>query len=184
MLKVIGEDYIDIAFETVRKADPTALTILNQAENHTKDWSVNGIDLTQTTLKVAERLNQKGLIDLVGSQCHIDQGPGSPVYTNIAEMTEVFRSYPVPVFISELDANTEQYTSQPNRFMIQAQRLKGVLQAALDSGSTYFNLWGSFPDELGWLGAQATFNSMGNRLGRKNPCTLRFYVLCSNIIRG
>jgi len=155
MLKVIGEDYIDIAFETVRKTDPTALTILNQQENHTKEWSVNGINLSQTTLRVANRLAQKGLIDMVGSQCHIDQGPGSPEYTNIAEMTEVYKSYPVPVFISELDANTEQYASQPDRFLIQAQRIKGVFQAALESGSTYFNLWGGFPDELGWLGPQA-----------------------------
>ncbi len=150
MLKVIGEDYIDIAFDTVRKTDPTALTILNQQENHTKGWSVNGINLSQTTLRVANRLAEKGLIDMVGSQCHIDQGPGSPDYTNMAEMTEVYKSYPVPVFISELDANTEEYANQPDRFLIQAQRVKGVLQAALDSGSTYFNLWGSFPDELGW----------------------------------
>lgn len=155
MLKVIGEDYIDIAFDTVRKTDPTALTILNQQENHTKGWSVNGINLSQTTLRVANRLAEKGLIDMVGSQCHIDQGPGSPDYTNMAEMTEVYKSYPVPVFISELDANTEEYANQPDRFLIQAQRVKGVLQAALDSGSTYFNLWGSFPDELGWLGLQA-----------------------------
>jgi len=155
MLKVIGEDYIDIAFETVRKADPTALTILNQQENLTKDWSVNGIHLSQTTLRVAKRLAEKGLIDMVGSQCHIDQGPGSPESTNIAEMTEVYKSYPVPVFISELDANTEEYANQPDRFLIQAQRVKGVLQAALESGSSYFNLWGGFPDELGWLGPQA-----------------------------
>lgn len=155
MLKVVGEDYIDIAFETVRKTDPTALTILNQQENHTKNWEVNGINLSKTALTVADRLKQKGLIDMVGSQCHIDQGPGSPAYTNIAEMTEVYKSYPVPVFISELDANTEQYASQPDRFLIQAQRVKGVLQAALASGSTYINLWGGFPDELGWLGAQA-----------------------------
>jgi len=155
MLKVIGEDYIDIAFETVRKTDPTALTILNQQENHTKNWEVNGINLFKTTLKVAERLKQKGLIDMVGSQCHIDFGPGSPSYTNIAEMTEVYKSYPVPVFISELDANTEQYAGKPDRFLIQAQRVKGVLQAALGSGSKYINLWGGFPDEMSWLGPQA-----------------------------
>ena len=155
MLRVIGEDYIDIAFETVRRTDPTALTILVQGENHTKAWTVNGINPSQVTLKVANRLAQKGLIDMVGSQCHIDQGPGSPDYTNIAEMTEVYKSYPVPVFISELDANTEEYTNQPDRFLIQAQRVKGVLQAALESGSKYFNLWGGFPDELGWLGPQA-----------------------------
>jgi hypothetical protein len=155
MLKVIGDDYIDIAFDTVRKADPTALTILNQQEDHTKTWEVNGINLSKTTLEVANRLKQKGLIDMVGSQCHIDQGPGSPSYANIAEMTEVFKSYPVPVMISELDANTEQYAGQADRFLIQAERVKGVLQAALDSGSTFINLWGGFPDDLGWLGPQA-----------------------------
>jgi hypothetical protein len=155
MLKVIGEDYIDIAFETVRKADPTALTILNTAENHLKNWEINGINVSETTLKVANRLAQKGLIDMVGSQCHIDQGPGSPAYTNVSEMTEVYKSYPVPVFISELDANTEQYANKPDRFIIQAQRVKGVIQAALASGSSYFNLWGGFPDEYGWLGPQA-----------------------------
>jgi hypothetical protein len=154
MLKVIGEDYIDIAFESVRKADPSALTILNQQENHIRDWDVNGIYLFQTTLRVANRLAEKGLIDMIGSQCHIDQGPGSPAYTNITEMTDVYMNYPVPVFISELDANTEQYADQPDRFLIQAQRVKGVLQAALASGTTFINLWGSFPDELSWLGPQ------------------------------
>ncbi|MPM19259.1 Endo-1,4-beta-xylanase Z [bioreactor metagenome] len=155
MLKVIGKDYIDIAFETVRKTDPTAITVLNQAENHTLNWEVNGTNPYQTTLRVAKRLKEKGLLDMVGSQCHVDFGPGSPAYTNIAEMTQVYKSYPVPVFISELDANTEQYASQPDRFLIQTQRVKGVLQAALDSGSSFFNLWGGFPDELGWLGPQA-----------------------------
>jgi hypothetical protein len=151
MMKVIGEDYIDIAFESVRKADATALTILNHHENHlSKAWVINGLDIPKATQKIAQRLKDKGLIDFVGSQCHIDFGAGSPPYIQ-DEMTSVFKNYPVPVMITELDANTTLYADKPDRFLIQAEKVKGVIQAAIDSGAKYINFWGGFPDDMNWL---------------------------------
>ncbi len=151
MLKVIGEDYIDIAFETVRKTDATALTILNHHENHLSTaWVINGLDIPQATQRIAQRLKDKGLIDFVGSQCHIDFGAGSPPYLQ-NEMTRVFKNYPAPVMITELDANTTLYADRPDRFLVQAEKVKGVIEAALASGANYINLWGGFPDDMNWL---------------------------------
>jgi len=62
MMKIIGKEYIDIAFETVRKADPTALTILNHHENHVPKQIANGLDVTKASRETAQRLKEKGLI--------------------------------------------------------------------------------------------------------------------------
>ncbi len=65
--RIIGPDYIDIAFRAAREADPSARLIYEDTFNHTPD----GIT-TQLTREVVTRLQEQGLIDAVGLQMHID----------------------------------------------------------------------------------------------------------------
>ena len=148
--KIIGPDYIDIAFKAVRDADPTALTILNIQENEVNrgEVRIEGRTIAEETRLIAERLKSKGLIDFVGAECHIELFPLSPHDETLEEIKNTFSSYPVPVIITELDVNMQEYANKPDAYLIQAQKLKTLLQAASDSGSVkMINLWGDFPDD-------------------------------------
>jgi len=52
---------------------------------------------------------------------------------------------------ASIDINTSAYKDDPQRFLIQAQKIKTVLQASLDSGAPYISFWGDFPDNQSWL---------------------------------
>ena len=146
LMKKLGPEYIDLVFQTIRETDPTAVLILEHAGNE-----VPGTDMTQLTLETSNRLKQKNLIDFIASECHLDQVAGLLPEVSQEEMEQVFKTYPVPVFPSSIDINTSAYKDNPQRFLIQAQKLKDVLQASIDSGAPYISFWGDFPDSKSWL---------------------------------
>jgi len=152
--RVIGSDYIDIAFKAVREADPTALTILNIQENHVNrgEVRIEGRTIAEETRIIAERLHSEGVIDYVGSQCHIELFPLSPHDETLIEVEEVFSSYPVPVIITELDVNMQEYAEEPDAYLIQAKKIETILQAAADSENVKAIIfWGDFPDNKSWI---------------------------------
>jgi hypothetical protein len=57
---------------------------------------------TKTTKMIVNRLYEDGLIDYVGVEMHVDQDFNMP---NKQDLIAVFNSYPVPVVITEFDAN-------------------------------------------------------------------------------
>jgi hypothetical protein len=146
LMKKLGPEYIDLVYRTIRETDPTAILILENAGNE-----VPGTDMTRVTLETATRLKQEGLIDYIASECHIDQVAGALPDVTQEQMAQVFKAYPVPVFSSSIDINTSAYKDNPQRFLIQAQKLKRVLQAFIDSGAPYISFWGDFPDNQSWL---------------------------------
>lgn len=146
LIRKLGPEYIDLVYQTIRETDPTAILILEQAGNE-----VPGTDMTRLTLETATRLKQENLIDFIASECHIDQVAGALPDVTQEQMEQVFQSYPVPVFPSSIDINTSAYKDDPKRFLIQAQKLKEVLQASIDSGAPFISFWGDFPDSKSWL---------------------------------
>ncbi len=52
--------------------------------------------------------------------------------------------------ITELDANTTLYKDNPDKFLLQAEKVKNLLQAAINSDCQYINFWGGFPDDKSW----------------------------------
>jgi hypothetical protein len=146
LMKKLGPEYIDLVYQTIRETDPTAILILEHSGNE-----VPGTDMTQLTLETVTRLKQKNLIDFIASECHIDQVAGALPNVTQEQMEQVFKSYPVPVFPSSIDINTSAYKDNPQRFLIQAQKLKDVLQASIDVGAPYISFWGDFPDSKSWL---------------------------------
>jgi len=107
--------------------------------------------MTQLTLETSTRLEQKNLIDYIASEFHVDQVAGALPEVTQEQIEQVFRTYPVPVFPSSIDINTSAYKDDPQRFLIQAQKLKTVLQASINSGAPYISFWGDFPDSQSWL---------------------------------
>jgi endo-1,4-beta-xylanase len=139
----VGKEYIDIAFQTAREADPAAVLIYNDTQNHT-----SGGLATQNTMETVERLRSRGLVDAVGLQMHL-KGAGPPA---LAQLMQTMREYPVPVYITELDVDLSSvYGLQETRFATQAKIYRDVLLAALETGACKsLTLWG-IGDKFSWL---------------------------------
>lgn len=139
----LGYEYIDLAFATARKADPSAVLIYNDTENHTADGLT-----TALTRETVRRLHKKGLIDMVGLQMHLDGSyPPDP-----ADVIATMRSYGVPVCVTEfdIDLSTVEGTTA-ERFAVQARIAASTLGAIRDSGvCRSLTLWG-LGDASSWL---------------------------------
>lgn len=69
--QALGYDYIDLAFQVARDADPSATLIYNDTLNHSlQAGNHNGI-MTQMTHDTVQRLSGKGLVDAVGLPMHL-----------------------------------------------------------------------------------------------------------------
>ncbi len=90
-----GNNYILRAFSLAREMDPSAKLIYNDGRNHLLNSNT-----TKATLAISQLLHASGLIDYVGVQMHIDQNS----MPSKQELISIFRSYPVPVIITEFDA--------------------------------------------------------------------------------
>ncbi len=123
---VIGHDYVEMAFRAARTTDSAPLLCYADYDNHTKKGSRYG-----HTKDIVDQLRVKSLIDLVGVECiiHVIEPPTRD------EMIDAFRSYGIPVIITELAVLLHGLDgSQQSRFERQAAIYETVFQAALDSG--------------------------------------------------
>ncbi|MGC9423841.1 endo-1,4-beta-xylanase [Vibrio sp.] len=145
--KVIGSDYIEIAFKAAREADPSATLIYNDTSNDVS----NGLT-TGHTKTIVNDLKSKGLIDAVGLQMHLDGAKPPDKQDLIATM----RSYGVPVFITEFDVNMKDVRGTPEeRAQKQAEIYSTVVEAAIESGvcndifvfqvGDKYSVWENFP---------------------------------------
>ncbi len=149
LLRVIGRDYVDIAFQAARDADPSAKLVFNIWGNH---WSRG--PYTALTRGIVDRLGRKGLIDKVGLQTHIDNTSRD---VSPADVERTIRSYGIPAAVTEFDVDLrDQRGTTPERFTQQAQVYENMIGAAVRAGSKDIGFWGA-PDNLSWL-EQSEFN--------------------------
>jgi len=141
--KTIGKEYIEIAFQAAREADPTAVLIYNDSDNHTS----TGIT-TELTREIVQILKSKGLIDGVGLQMHLD-GSHPP---NKEDVIATMKSYDVPVYVTEFDVNMKNvYGTEEERYLIQARIYGDMVEACLESGvCNSFSFWG-IGDSTSWI---------------------------------
>jgi endo-1,4-beta-xylanase len=128
---VIGRDYVDIAFQTARATDPSATLIYNDFFNHTPSGMWSG-ERTALTREIVQRLKSKGLVDGVGVQGTIVDATRPP---SKKDVIQTLRDYGLPVYITEFSVNLRNVPgSQQERFAIQANLYKEMLEAAIESG--------------------------------------------------
>jgi endo-1,4-beta-xylanase len=141
--KTIGTEYIEIAFQAARDADPTAILIYNDSGNHTSTGITTGL-----TREIVQRLKTKDLIDGVGLQMHLD-GSNPP---NKEDVIATMRSYAVPVYVTEFDVNMKNvYGTEEERYAIQAKIYGDMLEACIESGvCKSFSVWG-IGDYTSWI---------------------------------
>jgi endo-1,4-beta-xylanase len=144
--RVIGEEYIDLAFATAREIDPTAVLIFNDNDNH---HSRGSVDLT---MGISRRLLEKGLIDAVGLQMHIADLPWVPGGVPTAEdVTATIRGYGIPCVVTEFDYDLSAYPgTQTDRYQRQAEVYRWLIEAILDAGVKEITFWG-LEHQYSWL---------------------------------
>jgi endo-1,4-beta-xylanase len=93
--KIIGEDYIKLAFQFAHEADP-------DAELYYNDYSMAGSGKRQGVVAMVKKLKDEGVkIDAVGMQCHI--GLTYPDINEFEQSIEAFAAQGVKVMVTEMD---------------------------------------------------------------------------------
>ncbi|MBI4675073.1 MAG: endo-1,4-beta-xylanase [Chloroflexi bacterium] len=133
----IGEQYIDLAFEAARKADPNAVLILNDTANYV--W---GSQRTNYDYQTVQRLNNRSvqidgkihpLLDGVGIQLYVDAA-NPPTKEQLKTTFEHFGEAGVQVYITEALVNTSKlHVAEPDKQQVQAQIYADMLDACLQS---------------------------------------------------
>jgi endo-1,4-beta-xylanase len=141
----IGPEYFELAYRTAREADPSAILILNDTDNHSSAPET----AAKPFKELAQGLYSKGLIDGVGIEGHMIFGGAVPTKQ---DAIETLRGYGIPVYITEFDVGlTTIAGSQEERYQKQAQIYKDMIEAALESGVCRgITFWGD-SDAHSWL---------------------------------
>lgn len=158
---ILGDEYVDLAFQTARETDPSATLLLNDWDNH-GTRGLNGApegssETVNRNKAIVERLKAKGLIDGIGLQVHVNAA--RPPQRQ--DMIDTLRAYGVPVHLTELDVNLKDVRGEPaQRFEKQAQVYVDVIEAALDSGVCESICVWEFGDRYSWL--EQAWNQYGS----------------------
>ena len=123
---VIGPEYVEMAFASVRQQAPGPRLLYNDFLNH-----FERAPRTAVTREIVARLADKGLIDCVGLQMHLE-GDRPP---DKADVIRTMQSYGLPVYVTEFDVNLRNVRgTRDERFARQAQIYGEMLEAAVESG--------------------------------------------------
>jgi len=149
--QILGEEYIEKAFEYAREADPEARLFIN-------DYSLASDPGKRDLMyNLVKRLKEKGVpIDGIGMQMHVNVY--APRAADVEKAIQKFASLGVEVHITELDMsvydnNADSYDEVPEEILIrQGQRYKELFEVFKKYSDTVTNVtfWGMADDHT-WL---------------------------------
>ncbi|HEV3203871.1 MAG TPA: endo-1,4-beta-xylanase [Gemmataceae bacterium] len=139
----LGPDYVDLAFQFARDADPNALLVYNDYSAEVINAKSNGI------YTMVQSMQDRGIpIDGVGFQMHI--GTGGINYSSFAQNLQRFADLGLAVFVTEMDVRI-QLPVTPENLDLQATVYRNVLDVCLNQPACYgFQMWG-FTDAYSWI---------------------------------
>ncbi len=150
-LRLIGDDYVEVAFRAARKADPQALLTYNDygleaegAEDEAK---------RQAILLMLRRMRARRVpLDAVGVQSHISAGPEAKYGAGLMRFIASVRELDMQVFITEMDVNDRHLDPAiASRDQAVADAYRGYLDLVLsDPAVTAVLIWG-VSDGSTWL---------------------------------
>lgn len=149
----IGPEYVQLAFEAAREADPEATLLLNDSGGDYK-----GAAYSEEILALVRDLKAKGLVDEVGMEMHVGSGHSNidplhpPAREGIIDQMKRYQDVGVDVVVTELDvvANRFPGTVEDQR-RAQADAYRFIIEAVVESGGacrsvTFYTL----NDEYSW----------------------------------
>jgi len=148
--EILGEEYIELAFQYAREADPDAKLFLNE-------YDTTNANKRQAIIDLVKKLQAKGVpIDGIGMQMHISLE--NPTLENFDKTLEEFSELGLEIHITELDITvydnkTESYSTASDELLNeQGHRVKDLF-AIIDKYKehvTSVTFWG-LTDEQTWL---------------------------------
>ena len=143
-LRVIGPEYVDLAFQWAHEADPDARLFYN-------DYGAEGLGPKSDAIyAMVESMVQRGVpIHGVGLQMHTSLG-GCPDPGAVAANIERLAALGLEVHITEMDVRIPEPVT-PEKLEAQARIYRDVLRVCVSArGCTAFVLWG-FADCHSWI---------------------------------
>lgn len=148
-LKLVGADYIEVAFKAAREADPQALLTYN-------DYGIEGDDNASQAKRVAaltllRRMRARHIpLDAVGIQSHItagkQYGPG------LKEFMSAVRDMGLQIFITEMDVNDRPLPADTAaRDQAVAETYGSYLKLMMQEPAVHAVLTWGITDSLTWL---------------------------------
>ncbi len=161
-LRLIGEDYVELAFRTARDADPQALLTYN-------DYGIEGEDEASSSKRVAiltllRRLKTRHVpIDAFGLQSHIEAGaPGiaSPKITygpGLRDFLAAVRDLGLQIFATELDVNDRAWAADvDSRDQGVARTYASYLNLILEDPAMRVVITWGISDKYTWLNSEGS----------------------------
>src|SRR5580658_2007070 len=103
-LQNIGEDYVELAFRTAAKADPSAILTYNDYDIETDSPSQQA--KREAVLAMLQRLIKKGVpIQALGVQSHLRTNEGIPTWNGLNKFLLEIEKLNLQVFVTELDVD-------------------------------------------------------------------------------
>jgi endo-1,4-beta-xylanase len=139
----LGPDYVALAFQFARSADPDALLVYNDYSIETVNAKSNGL------YNLVQNLQQAGIpIDGIGFQMHIDINGIN--YASFAKNLQRFADLGLALFVTEMDVRlplpvTDQKLAR--QALVYADVMAAVLHQPACRG---FETWG-FTDRYSWI---------------------------------
>jgi endo-1,4-beta-xylanase len=160
-LNLAGNDYIELAFHTARRADPQALLTYNDygIENETPEAEAK----RAAVLMLLRRLRARRVpIDAVGIQSHISAAPSpksaDPKYTygpGLLRFLSDLRELDLQVFLTEMDVNDRALAPTiPDRDHAVAETYQRYLSTVLTDPAVKAVLTWGITDRYTWLNGE------------------------------
>ncbi len=158
-LQLIGPDYIELAFQTARQADPQALLTYNE-------YGIEGEDDASekkraATLILLRRLKARRIpLDACGIQSHLTAG--KPCGAGLSNFLAAVRLLGLQIFLTEMDVNDRELPAPDDLrdasvaatygsyldLALREPSLRAVLTWGITDRATWLNGEGARPDKL------------------------------------
>jgi endo-1,4-beta-xylanase len=158
-LRLVGEEYIELAFKTAREADPQALLTYN--EYGIEEETRAGEQKREAAIEMLRRMVARRVpVDAVGVQSHIAAsvaagGTGTQYGAGLMRFIAAVRELGLQVFITEMDVNDRALAADgPGRDAAVAAAYKQYLELALGDPAVRAVLTWGITDRYTWLGQE------------------------------
>lgn len=153
--RTFGVEYIDMAFQFAREANPKAILIYNDYGIETPGPKADAV------YNLISDLKTKGVpVDGIGMQFHM-KATNPPKKDEMIANMKRFAALGIGVYITELDVNLFGLSgTKEEKEATQAQIYKDIVEACLQSGACKsITIWG-ISDKFSWL-LQPEFQNLG-----------------------
>jgi endo-1,4-beta-xylanase len=140
--KVVGEDYVEKAFEFARQADPQVVLYYN-------DYGAEGGGAkSDAVYELVKRLKARSLVDGVGWQCHFESG--WKVNDGYVRNAERLAKLGLEISVTELDLRLP-LPSTPEKLAAQAESYRAMLAFCVSQPNVKAMLLWGFTDKASWV---------------------------------